>query len=293
MYSTEATGWVPDDDDDDVAAGEKSGGAGEDCGEQDATLQIRRFQKRQVKVTYHQETEDMRGDNCCERFLRCLSHVPCGSLISWILLVLGLGALTGSLLIGTQKCRDLLKMESFLWMMEYSVIGVVVSMLVLGTCFLIAGHLSTDPTSRRLFNSSSKNRCARGFNIFLLGLVYVLCLVWVLASTALATPIVLLALMYLTTGDTLDLKYYGFPHYPDSPISGQELTNFKEDAMDVLICYGVSLLSAILVVISLVHFLICISANITHLKDNRFATLNAYETEELRNSKHSVLDTNM
>ena len=42
-----------------------------------------------------------------------------------------------------------------------------------------------------------------------------------------------------------------------------------------------------------VHFLICISANITHLRDNRFATLNAYETEELRNSKHSVLDTNM
>lgn len=48
------------------------------------------------------------------------------------------------------------------------------------------------------------------------------------------------------------------------------------------------------VILSLqVHFLICISANITHLRDNRFATLNAYETEELRNSKHSVLDTNM
>lgn len=42
-----------------------------------------------------------------------------------------------------------------------------------------------------------------------------------------------------------------------------------------------------------IHFLICVSANITHLRDNRFATLNAYEGEEIRNSKHSVLDTNM
>lgn len=40
-------------------------------------------------------------------------------------------------------------------------------------------------------------------------------------------------------------------------------------------------------------FIVCISANITHLKDNRFATLNAYESEEVRNSKHSMLDTDM
>ena len=50
-----------------------------------------------------------RGDNCCERFLRCLSYVPCGSLISWILLLLGLGALAGSVLIGTRKTRVLLE----------------------------------------------------------------------------------------------------------------------------------------------------------------------------------------
>lgn len=42
-----------------------------------------------------------------------------------------------------------------------------------------------------------------------------------------------------------------------------------------------------------IHFLISISANYTHLKDDRFSTLNAYEAEEVRNSKHSVVDTSM
>lgn len=48
----------------------------------------------------------------------------------------------------------------------------------------------------------------------LLVFVYILCLCWVLLSTLLATPIVLLVMMYLVTGDfdsqdCLDLKHYG------------------------------------------------------------------------------------
>nr|KAG5687581.1 hypothetical protein BaRGS_009978 [Batillaria attramentaria] len=242
-----------------------------------------------------EEEHTARGDNCCEKILKCLSFVPCGSLIAWIVLLLGLGGLAGSILVGAQKTRDLLEDDRLLWFMEFTVTGVVVSMFVLGTCFLVAGHLSTDPTSRRIFNSTSKNRCARGFNIFLLVFVYILCLCWVLLCMLLATPIVLLVLMYLVTdryeqGDCFDLQHYGFPA---REICEPELERFKDHAKDVLICYGVALFSALLVVVSLVHFLICVSANITHLRDNRFATLNAYETEEMRNSKHSVLDTNM
>ena len=46
----------------------------------------------------------------------------------------------------------------------------------------------------------------------LLVFVYILCLCWVLLSTLLATPIVLLVMMYLVTGDfdsqdCLDLKH--------------------------------------------------------------------------------------
>ena len=49
MYTTEVGDWVADDHDDDRDDGKK----GEELREQGATLQIRRFQKRQVKVNYN------------------------------------------------------------------------------------------------------------------------------------------------------------------------------------------------------------------------------------------------
>ncbi|XP_046354159.1 uncharacterized protein LOC124133716 isoform X5 [Haliotis rufescens] len=235
---------------------------------------------------------EVRGDTCCDKFLRCLSHVPCASLIAWIILFMGLGGVTGSLLIGTYKTRALLEYPDVLWFVELMLIGVVVSMFVLGTLFLLCGHLSTDPTSRRVFNSSAKNRCARGLNIFLLMFVYFLTLVWVLALALLTVPLVLLGMLFILTGHTgltcIDLKNYGFS---ERNMCGEELNVFTTKAKDVLVCYSACYFSALLVVVSLIHFLISISANITHLKDNRFVTLNAYETEE--HSKHSVLDTNM
>ncbi|KAL8594602.1 hypothetical protein ACOMHN_002157 [Nucella lapillus] len=235
------------------------------------------------------------GDSCCERCVRCLSHVPCGSLISWILLVLGLGALAGSLLVGTRKARLLLEDDSMLWFMEWTVTGVVVGMFVLGTCFLVVAHLSSEPTCRRLFNSSSKNTCARGLNVFLLVFVYLLLVCWVLLTTLLTTPVVMLAVVFVVRGtmkpgDCLNLHNYGFA---DRKVCFPELHMFTDDAQDVLICYGVSLLAAIFVVVSLVHFLICLSANLTHLRDSHFAALNTYESDDEHNSKHAMLDTNM
>ncbi|PVD35030.1 hypothetical protein C0Q70_06311 [Pomacea canaliculata] len=211
---------------------------------------------------------------------------------------LGLGGLAGGLVVGTQKARDLLRNDKLLWFIEYTVTGIVVSMFVLGTCFMVAGHLSTDPTSRRVFNSTSKNRCGRGLNMFLLGFMYVLSLCWMLACTLLSTPVVLLVLMYIVTAMPLEdgcfnPSNFGFPEREKVCSASGELDIFKNHAKDVLICYSVGLLSSVIIVISMIHFLICVSANITHLRDNRFATLNAYEGEEIRNSKHSVLDTNM
>ncbi|XP_050417833.1 uncharacterized protein LOC126831174 isoform X2 [Patella vulgata] len=236
-----------------------------------------------------------RNPNCCERFLKCLSHVPCASLIAWIILLLGLGGLTGSLLIGSRKTRDLLNNQPLLWFMDFTLIGVIVSMFVLGTVFLIIGHISSEPTSRRVFNSSSKNRCARGLNMGFLSFVYFLTVCWILASALLFIPLVMLGILYYVTEydglTSLNLKYYGFE---DRHLDGETLDEFMMQAKDVLICYSCAYVSSLLVVISMIHFLISITANITHLTDNRFAALNAYEPgEEMRNSKHSVLDTNM
>ncbi|BFZ24619.1 hypothetical protein BsWGS_27659 [Bradybaena similaris] len=228
--------------------------------------------------------------NCCDIILKCLGCIPCPSLLSWIMLLLGIGTLTGSLLVGTWRTRLLLKNHSLLWFMEYTIIGVVVGMFVIGTLLLIAGHLSSEPTSRRVFNSFTKNRCAQGLNIFSLVITYFLAVCWVLIIAILTTPLVLIINIIIVNPDTLDLKNYGFH---GDVYTGAALEIFMEDVKELLICYAVALFAAVIIVNSLICFIVCISANITHLKDNRFATLNAYESEEVRNSKHSMLDTDM
>ncbi|XP_041359262.1 neuronal membrane glycoprotein M6-a-like isoform X2 [Gigantopelta aegis] len=245
--------------------------------------------------TPNEEDEEARNATCCEKIIKCLSHVPFASLVAWIILVIGLGGITGNLLVGARRSRDLLKSSSHQWFMEYVLMGVIISMFVLGTVFLVFAHLSSDPTSRRVFNSSSKNRCARGCNIFLLLFVYFLTIVWILVTAILIVPVGLLVMLILVKKfnnvSCIDLQNYGFD---PREICDDQLSVFMTKSYDILVCYAIAFVSALLVSVSLIHFLISISANITHLKDNRFATLNAYETtEEHRNSKHSVIDTNM
>ncbi|XP_055893913.1 myelin proteolipid protein-like isoform X4 [Biomphalaria glabrata] len=230
------------------------------------------------------------GDNCCSSFLKCLGLVPCPSLLSWIILLCGIGCLTGSLLIGTWRTRELLKGdEDLLWFMEYTIIGVTIGMFVIGTLLLTTGHLSTEPTSRRIFNSLTKNRCAQGLNICALVVAYILTIIWILVSVVLATPLVLLInIICIVNPESIDPSLYGFK-------SGQiTRTQFHEDGVNLLITYAIALFGSILIVNSLICFLISISANITHLRDNRFATFNTYSPgEEIHCSKHSVVDTNM
>lgn len=69
----------------------------------------------------------------------------------------------------------LLLLSCSLWFMEYTLIGVVVSMFVIGTLLLCVGHVSTEPTSRHMFQTTKKNMCAQGLNVFV-SCVNLLCL---------------------------------------------------------------------------------------------------------------------
>ncbi|XP_048779239.1 neuronal membrane glycoprotein M6-b-like isoform X3 [Ostrea edulis] len=242
-----------------------------------------------------------RSEKCSDRFLHCLSQVPCGSLIAWIILLVGLGGLTGGLLIGAQKTRDMLDNDQFLWFIEYTLIGVVVSMFVIGTLLLFVGHISTEPTSRHVFQTTNKNMCAQGLNIFLMVFCYILGFLWIVASVVLAVPVYLLSLLYIVDFTSIqpgasdgkihkciNLVNYGLEN---QEFCGTDFQNFEREGKQLIISYIAALLSSILIAISLIHFLIVISANLTHLRNSRVATLNAYD-DDLANSK-LVADTTM
>lgn len=244
------------------------------------------------------DKDSAHSDSCIQRVFHCLSHVPCASLIAWIILILGLGGVTGSLLFGAHKTRELLEDDRMLWFIEYTIIGVICGMFVIGTSLLVVGHCSSEPTSRHAFNSSRKNFCARALNIFMLVLSYLLTICWVLVTTVFALPAALLILLMYQENNKdvrcINLSHYGFWFREICKKEG-ELERFTNRGYDLLICYLVAYISALLIIISLIHFLMVISANVTHLRESRFATMNAYDVEtaeEAQNSKH-VVDTTM
>ncbi|XP_062596621.1 proteolipid protein DM alpha-like isoform X2 [Saccostrea cucullata] len=242
--------------------------------------------------------KEARSEKCSDRFLHCLSQVPCGSLIAWIILLVGLGGLTGGLLIGAQKTRDMLANDEFLWFIEYTLIGVVVSMFVIGTLLLCVGHISTEPTSRHVFQSTKKNICAQGLNIFLMIFCYILGFSWMVASVVLAVPVYLLSLLYFVDftvkqadgklDKCINLVHYGLEK---QEFCGADFQNFEREGKQLIVSYIAALVSSILIAISLIHFMIAISANLAHLRNSRIATLNAYD-DDMANSK-LVADTTM
>ncbi|KAJ8298280.1 hypothetical protein KUTeg_024811 [Tegillarca granosa] len=259
-------------------------------------LSVEENQEGTVKEHEEVKVVTARNDNCGERFLHCLSQVPCASLIAWIILLVGLGGVTGSLLIGMQKTRELLDSKELLWFLEYSVAGVVAGMFVIGTILLCVGHISTDPTSRHVFHSTKRNLCAQGLNIFMLILTYILGVVWILVTSIMTVPLMYLLLLIIIKDNiqlpSINLVNYGFQN---RTLEGGEFEDFVIDGKQLIISYIVSYASSLLIVISMIHFMIAISANLTHLKDTRLATLNAYADakDDTRNSKHSIVDTTM
>ncbi|GFO17891.1 neuronal membrane glycoprotein m6-b, partial [Plakobranchus ocellatus] len=204
--------------------------------------------RNMVDLMVKNKANGRHNDSCCDKFIKCMSLVPCPTLLAWILLLLGIGCLTGGLLIGTRDTRTLLDDQDLLWFMEYTVIGVSSGMFIVGCLFLLAAHLSSEPTSRRVFNSFRKNKCAQGMNIFALVVCYFLAVCWVLATTIFATPLVLIINMLIQDSDSVDLGIYGFK---GGVKTGTYLNTFKEESKDLLICWGIVFCSSFLIVNSL------------------------------------------
>ncbi|XP_071124955.1 neuronal membrane glycoprotein M6-a-like isoform X2 [Mytilus edulis] len=234
---------------------------------------------------------EARNESFGNRVLHCLSQVPCASLIAWIILLVGLGGLTGGLLIGIQKTRDLVDSQHLVWFLEYAVAGVVAGMFVFGTLLLCIGHISTDPTSRHIFHTTKRNLCAQGLNITMLIFSYMFGIAWVLMTAIFGVPLYLLINILIIDVKEINLVNYGLH---DKIFTGRDFENFRMEADRLLVIYITIFVSSILITVSMIHFLIVISSNLTHLKDTRLATLNAYaDHTEMQNSKHSVVDTTM
>ncbi|KAI0240969.1 hypothetical protein LSAT2_004116 [Lamellibrachia satsuma] len=216
------------------------------------------------------------GGECLERCCRCrcLQSVPYASLAAWVLHVMAVCAAGVSLIIAVDRTRTLLEWKHLLDYMDVVCISVMAGMLSAVTGFLILSTVSSKPMSSYIFCSTRKNRYARIFNGVIVGAMLLFLSAWMMVCFVVTVPIVLLVMLSVLYNvkhvDCINLVHYGLSD-KDSPVCGVALDIFYQESLPVLTSYVISLVGSTLVVISLVLYIICSSANVIYLKESPFA----------------------
>ncbi|KAK2188413.1 hypothetical protein NP493_132g00024 [Ridgeia piscesae] len=178
-----------------------------------------------------------------------------------------------SLIIAVDRTRTLLEWEHLLDYTDVVCISVMAGMLSAATGFLILSTVSSKPMSSYIFCSTRKNRYARIFNSVIVGAMLVFLAAWVLVCVVITVPVVLLVMLSVLYNikhvDCINLVHYGLSD-EDNPICGMGLTVFYQQSQLILTSYVISLVGSTLVVISLVLYIICTSANVIYLKESPF-----------------------
>ncbi|CAG0884846.1 unnamed protein product [Cyprideis torosa] len=218
----------------------------------------------------------------------CLTRTPFGTLLATIICFLGVGVFCYSTFKGFSLTLRMFE-EVFLmqveWMQPLHVIFVIVgaAMAVLGIILVIVAILATGETRVSVYRGRGARMGGRVCGAIFIIVVYLLVIVWL----AIFAFLVVLNFAYFTfwnlcTADRvnvhkkcIDFEQFDFL-FPRAENTDQlqvcemgEIKPFCKDYVErIYPLFMISLVAALLVILSLVHYLICLSANYAHIKDN-------------------------
>ncbi|KAK8397368.1 hypothetical protein O3P69_004825 [Scylla paramamosain] len=235
----------------------------------------------------------------------CLGRVPYATLIATVMCCVGVGVFCGTMHRGTTLTLRLFR-EVFnlhiTWMepVQLSFMVVGAGMGSLGLMILIVGCLSSGNTLRRVYNSwrarlGGKITCA-----LLMGVAYLLTLAWLLMFAGLIAITVFYTLawfqcIHVPHTECIDYNQFRFL-FPCTTIeeekrvcSGGKRKLFCKDFVNngEILCL-LATASALLVILSLVHYLMCLAANYAHIKDHG-KLMELQEMQFLHESEMSTL----
>ncbi|XP_076343745.1 neuronal membrane glycoprotein M6-a-like isoform X2 [Tachypleus tridentatus] len=250
---------------------------------------------------------------CCGGCLRCMSRIPYATLIATVMCVAGSGLFLGSMYRGTaltlQIFEDLFQIR-FHGFTDLRVIFVVIGgvMGVLCLFLLVVGVLATGATRERVYKGWKARVGGRISCALFLVITYILDVTWMLVLACLVIISFIFMVSWglcnqinVTNGQSqcIDLSHFDFmfpsgTKYENLRICSEgKVKEFCKDYVEqATIMYLLATAGCFLVVISLVHYLICLSANYAHIKDNeKFQDLQ--EIQYLLETDHGNLSKNM
>ncbi|XP_015905820.1 neuronal membrane glycoprotein M6-a isoform X2 [Parasteatoda tepidariorum] len=230
------------------------------------------------------------SSGCCRGSCRCLTRIPYATLIATVLCCTGVGIFLGSFYRGislTLRTFEEVFHFQFDWLIDLHIVFIIIGgvMGAFSLILLLVGFLATGATREKIYRGFKSRIGGRLSCAFFMGLTYILELVWLIVFVSLVLITFVFSVWW---GMCNNLKYepnpenrcidlkplaFMFPNGTDMNLlricDGGKQKNFCKDCVEPAeVLFIVALAASFLVVLSLIHYLMCLSANYARIKDN-------------------------
>jgi len=212
-----------------------------------------------------------------------VGRVPWATLIATVLCVLGVTSFCVAMHRGAnfslRILNDVFRIDmNWFEAAELTLLVVGAGMAGLGLMILLMGCLSTGATRASVYQSRRGRVGGRVSCAVFMGLTYLLVLIWlvVLMAMSVLTFMYTVAWMQCDTvpeNQCIDYNQFGFmfpsnAREEDKKVCQGEKKNFCKDFVNnAEVMFIIATVGCFVVVISLIHYLVCLAANYAHIKD--------------------------
>ncbi|XP_063225701.1 neuronal membrane glycoprotein M6-a isoform X2 [Bacillus rossius redtenbacheri] len=218
----------------------------------------------------------------------CLTRIPYATLIATIMCIVGVGVFCGTMYRGAMLAVlmfDQVFHLRLIWVEAVQMVFVVIgaSMGALGLMILFVGFLATGATRTKVYRAWGARVGGRISCAVFMGITYVLQMAWLLMLCFLVIVTLVFTIFWGLCSNPLvqanrqciDFKQFGFlfPNHTrpeDMEVCDtHELKLFCKDYVEKAeLMFILATVACLLVVLSLVHYLMCLSANYAHIRDH-------------------------
>ncbi|XP_063374171.1 neuronal membrane glycoprotein M6-b [Cydia amplana] len=218
----------------------------------------------------------------------CLTRVPYATLIATIMCCMGVGVFCGTMYKGSQlsiQMFDQVFHFRLIWMEALKMIFVVGSacMAALGLMLLCLGCLTTGATRQKVYRAWRARVSGRVSCAVFMVITYILTFTWIVLLGFLVITTFLFTIFWKLCSKPENIKNdtcidftqfdFMFPSnvkQPDMKICDSQMMKFfcKDYVEKAEFMFILAMVSCVLVILSLVHYLMCLSANYAHIRDH-------------------------
>ncbi|KAH8406239.1 hypothetical protein KR215_008870, partial [Drosophila sulfurigaster] len=240
------------------------------------------YQSERSLDRYTERGGDGEAD-CCQS---CMARIPYATLIATLMCLLGVGIFCGTMYRGaslTVIMMDQVFHLRLIWIEAVQMIFVIIAagMAALGFMILFVGFLATGATRYKVYRAWRSRVGGRISCAVLMGITYLLNFVWTLILCFLVIVTFIYTMFWNMCSSVeqslscIDLTQFHFMFPPNTKLEDMkvcekyEIKAFCKDGVEPAeVMFILATLSTLLVILSLVHYLMCLSANYAHIRDH-------------------------